>query len=109
MESPPFATLSALTDGLPRDGMPLDAWLRAEAVAGRFGAAEDLDAAVARLIAALRPESGCGQVAAIGPDGANLVLHAQALPDGGLMPIFVPADGVPTAIEESTAADPVEW
>ncbi len=109
--NPRFAALSGLAEDVLREGMPLDELLRQQALAGRFGATEDIDAEVARSVAALWPESGAGEIAEIGPDGTSLVLRAQAMPDGGLVLILGRADTppAPAASEESAAADPVEW
>jgi PAS domain-containing protein len=104
-----FAALSALPEGALREGMLLDELLRQQVLAGRFGPPEDGDAQVARLVGALRPESGRGQVAETGPDGTSLSLRAEAMPDGGLVLILGRADAAPAADEAPAAADPVEW
>jgi PAS domain-containing protein len=115
--NPRFAALSNLTEDALHDGMLLDDLLRQMVVAGRFGTPEDVDAEVARLVAALRSESDSGEVGVTGSDGANLLLRAQPMPDGGLLLILGRADILPAAAprpapvsaEESEAADPVEW
>ena len=109
--NPRFAGLSGLAETVLRQGLPLDDLLRQLVLAGRFGAPEDTAAEVSRLMAAVRPESGHGEVAATGPDGAGLVLRGQAMPDGGLVLILGPSDALPASAmaDETEAADPVEW
>jgi PAS domain-containing protein len=109
--NPRFAALSNLAEGVLREGLPLDELLRQQVVAGRFGAPAGTGAEVDRLVAALRPESGSGEVAVTGPDGTGLVLRSQAMPDGGLLLILGRGDTLPApaTAEESEAADPVEW
>ncbi len=106
-----FGTLSGLTEDALREGLVLDDVLRQQALAGRFGSPEDIDAEVARLAAALRPEAGAGEIAATGSDGTSLALRSQPTPDGGLVLILGRADGTlaPATAEQSEAADPVEW
>jgi PAS domain-containing protein len=101
-----FATLSGLPPDALHEGGLLDDVLRRQAEAGRFGAAEDVDAVIARGIASLRPESGAGEIIETAPDGTSLVLRGQAMPDGGLMLILRPADAAAGA---PTAAGPVAW
>lgn len=107
--NPRFAVLSNLPVETLREGLLLDELLRQMVLAGRFGPAEDTGAEVARLVAALRPDAGAAEVAATGHDGTSMVLRAQAMPDGGLVLILGRADMLPDAVEEPTAADPVEW
>jgi PAS domain-containing protein len=104
-----FAELGNLPEDTLREGLVLDELLRQMVLAGRFGPAEDNGAAVARLVAALRPDAGAGEVAATGQDGTSLVLRAQPVPDGGLVLILGRAGMLVEPVEESTAADPVEW
>jgi PAS domain-containing protein len=108
--NPRFAAWSTLADHALREGMLLEELLRQQIQAGRFGPPpQDIEAEVARLVAALRPAPDAGEVAAMAPDGAHLSLRARALPDGGVLLILGPADTVPTGAEEGAAADPVEW
>jgi PAS domain-containing protein len=117
--NPRFAALSGLPEDSLREGQPLDDVLRQLVQAGRFGAAEDVEAEVTRLVTALRQEAGWGEVAVTAPDGTHLVLRAQATPDGGLVLILGPAASMPepvhvpvpmpATIEETATADPVEW
>jgi PAS domain-containing protein len=104
--NPRFAGFGGTVGERPHEGMKLEAWVHQLAMAGRFGPAEDIDAAVARIVAELRPASGSGQVGATGPDGTNVVVRARTMPDGGLVIILGPADGAPEAVAASTA-DPV--
>jgi PAS domain-containing protein len=104
-----FAAQSGLAEDVPREGMPLDELLRQRALAGRFGAPRDVEAEIARRIALLLPESGAGEVAETGPDGARLVLRAQRMPDGGLVLILRAANApdAPALAQESATADRV--
>ncbi len=117
--NPRFVALSGLAEDALREGLPLDDLLRQLVLAGRFGPVEDAEAEITRLVTALRPEAGWGEVAATAPDGTSLVLRAQGVPDGGLVLILGPADTMPEPVhvsvpmpaiaEETAAADPVEW
>lgn len=106
--NPRFATLSGLAPAALHEGLPLDDLLRQQALAGRFGASDTVDADVARVAAALRPSSGFGEVAATDADGAGLLLRSQAVPDGGLLLILLAAAlATPAVAAEPTQADPV--
>jgi PAS domain-containing protein len=117
--NPRFAALSGLAEDALCEGLPLDHLLRQLVQAGRFGPVEDAEAEITRLVTALRPEAGWGEVAATAPDGTSLVLRAQGVPDGGLVLILGPADTMPEPVhvpvpmpaiaEETATADPVEW
>lgn len=109
--NPSFTALSNLPQEALREGALLDDLLRQQALAGRFGTLEDIEAEITRRIALLRPEAGMGEVVETGPDGTSLVLRAQAMPDGGLVLILQPAGRVPAmaGAEALTDADPVEW
>jgi PAS domain-containing protein len=87
-----FATMSNLPPASLHERVLLLDVLRQQAADGRFGAAQDVEAVVARVIASLRPGSGAGEVAEAAPDGTSLVLRGQAMPDGGLMLILRAAD-----------------
>jgi PAS domain-containing protein len=93
-----FVALSGLAGDAPREGMLLDELLRRQALAGRFGAPEDIEAEVARLVPLLRPASGVGEIAEMASDGTRLVLRAQAMPDGGLVLILQAADTAPAVV-----------
>jgi PAS domain-containing protein len=90
--NPHFATASLLPDGALREGLPLEALLRALLLAGRFGAVADDEAAVARFLAALGSERGGGSGPVAGPAGAGYRLDAVPMPDGGLVLLLLPAD-----------------
>lgn len=107
--NPRFAALSTLAQPALREGVLLEELLRQMVLAGRFGPATDIDAAVARLVAALRLDAGAEEVTATAQDGSSLVLRAQPIPDGGLVLILGRADMVPDVVELPAAADPVEW
>jgi PAS domain-containing protein len=107
--NPSFATMANLPEDTLREGVLLDVVLQQMVLAGRFGPAEDAAAEVARLVAALRPEAGTGEVAATGQDGTRLVLRAHAMTDGRLVLTLGRAGMLPEPVEEPAAADPVEW
>jgi PAS domain-containing protein len=93
-----FVALSGLAGDPPSEGMPLEELLRRQALAGWFGAPEDIEAEVARLVPLLRPASGVGEIAGTAPDGTSLVLRSQATPDGGTVLILQAADTATAAV-----------
>jgi PAS domain-containing protein len=107
--NPRFAAQSHLAEGTLREGLPLQDLLRAQVLAGRFGAPGDVEAGVARLTALLPEKAGLVAIQANGADGTHLVLRAQAAPDGGMVLILRPAEATTAhaVAEDSTTADPV--
>jgi PAS domain-containing protein len=104
-----FAALSGVAEGSLQVGLPLEEVLRQQALAGRFGMSETSDTEIARLVAALRPESGPGQIAATGTDGTAMVLRARATTDGRLVLLSQAAEAMPAgaATVKDAAAAPV--
>ena len=71
-----------------RDGLPIDELMREQARDGRFGALgeggeDDIEIEVARRVAALRTEPAGAVLPQFTPDGAEVGLHVEVVPDGG--------------------------
>ena len=71
-----------------REGLPIDELLRRQGRHGLFGPnqktdPESIETEVARRVAILRTEPSGAFLPQIGPDGSEIGLHAEVVPDGG--------------------------
>ena len=85
--NPRFPEMSGAPSESLRVGLPLEDLLRAQAMAGEFGAV-DIDAEVARRMAAFRSGDFGGSKERVRPDGRVLELRRNKLPDGGFVTLY---------------------
>ena len=78
--------------GAPREvlrvGLPIEEVLRAQALAGEFGQV-DVEAEVARRLHRLRAHTGVAVIERTRPNGRTLELRRAALPDGGVVTLYI--------------------
>ena len=82
-----FAEIAGVPQSMLRVGLPMEDLLRAQARAGQFGAV-DVDAEVARRMAALHRGARFGVVERRRPDGHTIELRRNRLPDGSFVTLY---------------------
>ncbi len=82
-----FPEISGVPGEILRVGLPMADLLRAQAVAGQFGAV-DVEAEVARRLANLRAGNYADISERTRPDGTVLELRRNRLPDGGFVTLY---------------------
>ena len=87
-----FAEVTGVPPGMLRVGLPMADVLRAQARAGQFGPV-DVEAEVARRLAALRAGAQTGPVERRRPDGRTIELRRNRLPDGGSVTLYSDVTG----------------
>jgi signal transduction histidine kinase/DNA-binding response OmpR family regulator len=85
--NPRFPDVAGLPEGLLRVGLPMEDILRAQATSGQFGAV-DIEAEVARRMAALRAGNFPDITERTRPDGTVVELRRNRLPDGGFVTLY---------------------
>ena len=83
-----FASFTGLPRDLLRVGLPMEAMLRAQSLAGEFGEV-DTEAEVARRLAAMRATRIPGVQERQRPDGRAIELRRRMLPDGGFVTLYI--------------------
>jgi PAS domain-containing protein len=105
----------------PRQDMPLDSLLRAQAANGLFGTVGDLEAEIARRVGILRSGDTAG-LPQSGPSGETVILRGLPITEGGFMLLLngleswepAPAPGPSPEVDEpsipeTATAAPIEW
>ena len=82
-----FAELAGVPPDLLRAGTPMEQILRAQAEAGQFGRVQ-VQAEVARRMAALRATRDAATVERARPDGRVIELRRNRLPNGGFVTLY---------------------
>jgi signal transduction histidine kinase/DNA-binding response OmpR family regulator len=82
-----FAELIGIPPSLPRQGLPFADVLRAQTQAGEFGPV-DVEAEIARRIAAIRAAGESVTVERARPDGRAIAVRRRRLADGGFVTIY---------------------
>jgi signal transduction histidine kinase/FixJ family two-component response regulator len=85
--NPRFPEMSGAPSESLRVGLPLEDLLRAQALAGEFGAV-DIDTEVAQRMVAFRSGDFEGSKERVRPDGRVLELRRNKLPDGGFVTLY---------------------
>jgi signal transduction histidine kinase/DNA-binding NarL/FixJ family response regulator/HPt (histidine-containing phosphotransfer) domain-containing protein len=85
--NPRFPEVAGVPSGILRVGLPMEDVLRAQAAAGQFGDV-DIEAEVARRMAALRSGSFATTTERTRPDGKVLELRRNRQPDGGFVTLY---------------------
>ncbi|MEJ0017067.1 MAG: PAS-domain containing protein [Acetobacteraceae bacterium] len=85
--NPRFPEIASIPAAILRVGLPMEELLRAQALAGVFGPV-DIEAEVARRVAALRAGNFAETSERTRPDGRVVELRRNRLPDGGFVTLF---------------------
>ena len=83
-----FAAFTGTPHEILRVGVPIEEVLRAQALAGEFGQV-DAEAEVARWLEGLRAHTGVAVIEHTRPNGRTLELRRAALPDGGVVTLYI--------------------
>lgn len=105
----------------PRQDMPLDSLLRAQAAEGMFGSVPDIESEIGRRVGILRSGETAG-LPQPGPNGETLILRGLPIAEGGFMLLlngllsWEPAPAPPPSMEvdqpaaqEAVSSVPIEW
>ena len=82
-----FAEIAGIPPGVLRVGLTMEEILRAQARSGQFGQV-DVEAEVARRVAALRKQPASDTIERRRPDGRTIELRRDVLPDGGFVTLY---------------------
>jgi signal transduction histidine kinase/CheY-like chemotaxis protein len=98
----PFALFTGVPREVLRVGAPMEALLRAQALAGEFGPV-DVEAEVRRRIGRLRTPQAVGVFERTRPNGRTVELRRSAVPSGGFVTVYTDITAR-KQIEEAQAA-----